>query len=169
MDSLKEKIYTGQRISHEEALSLFSWPIIELGMAAYYRRRLISPGEKVGFIIDRIFNFTNVCEAACAFCAFHARAGRIEPYELTLDEILAKVEELAAAGGTQVMLQGGLHPRHTLDTYLAMVRAVKGRFPEITLHSFSPAELVYIARDRKSTRLNSSHGYISYAVFCLKK
>src|SRR2546429_6998120 len=25
------------------------------------------------------------------------------------------------------------------------------------------------ARDRKSTRLNSSHGYISYAVFCLKK
>src|SRR2546429_2375118 len=27
----------------------------------------------------------------------------------------------------------------------------------------------YVARDRKSTRLNSSHGYISYAVFCLKK
>src|SRR6266436_1717445 len=26
-----------------------------------------------------------------------------------------------------------------------------------------------IRRDRKSTRLNSSHGYISYAVFCLKK
>src|SRR2546422_5243146 len=26
-----------------------------------------------------------------------------------------------------------------------------------------------LARDRKSTRLNSSHGYISYAVFCLKK
>src|SRR5687768_17897936 len=30
------------------------------------------------------------------------------------------------------------------------------------------AEL-YLGRDRKSTRLNSSHGYISYAVFCLKK
>src|SRR2546422_8317897 len=26
-----------------------------------------------------------------------------------------------------------------------------------------------VAEDRKSTRLNSSHGYISYAVFCLKK
>src|SRR2546422_1351255 len=26
-----------------------------------------------------------------------------------------------------------------------------------------------VVRDRKSTRLNSSHGYISYAVFCLKK
>src|SRR5687768_12845184 len=27
----------------------------------------------------------------------------------------------------------------------------------------------FVRRDRKSTRLNSSHGYISYAVFCLKK
>src|SRR2546429_6161319 len=30
-------------------------------------------------------------------------------------------------------------------------------------------ELRDLSRDRKSTRLNSSHGYISYAVFCLKK
>src|SRR5687768_17917640 len=30
-------------------------------------------------------------------------------------------------------------------------------------------KLVLVERDRKSTRLNSSHGYISYAVFCLKK
>src|SRR2546422_10230139 len=29
--------------------------------------------------------------------------------------------------------------------------------------------VVYWGEDRKSTRLNSSHGYISYAVFCLKK
>src|SRR2546429_2887097 len=32
-----------------------------------------------------------------------------------------------------------------------------------------PAETVTVRPDRKSTRLNSSHGYISYAVFCLKK
>src|SRR2546422_4754881 len=31
------------------------------------------------------------------------------------------------------------------------------------------AALGYYRQDRKSTRLNSSHGYISYAVFCLKK
>src|SRR2546422_4412225 len=30
-------------------------------------------------------------------------------------------------------------------------------------------DALFIAADRKSTRLNSSHGYISYAVFCLKK
>src|SRR2546429_4729771 len=37
----------------------------------------------------------------------------------------------------------------------------------VTLSRYA-AGLLY-ARDRKSTRLNSSHGYISYAVFCLKK
>src|SRR2546422_96580 len=37
---------------------------------------------------------------------------------------------------------------------------------------FSQAEgimQIHVSKDRKSTRLNSSHGYISYAVFCLKK
>jgi len=151
MNDLKERIYAGRRIGAAEAPELFRWPLIELGMAADFRRRLVAPGDRVGFIIDRIVNFTNVCEASCAFCAFHARAGRIEPYELALAEILAKVGELAAAGGTQVMLQGGLHPRHTLDTYAAMVRAVKERFPGIVLHSFSPAELLYVARRSGAT------------------
>src|SRR2546429_5293517 len=32
-----------------------------------------------------------------------------------------------------------------------------------------PAVVGFLPQDRKSTRLNSSHGYISYAVFCLKK
>src|SRR2546422_6387331 len=36
-------------------------------------------------------------------------------------------------------------------------------------HRFPAARTVRKVRDRKSTRLNSSHGYISYAVFCLKK
>src|SRR2546422_3498937 len=43
---------------------------------------------------------------------------------------------------------------------LLLERMEGGRFH--TVHSGS-------SRDRKSTRLNSSHGYISYAVFCLKK
>src|SRR2546422_4436859 len=37
------------------------------------------------------------------------------------------------------------------------------------LQPASPGVLQQLFQDRKSTRLNSSHGYISYAVFCLKK
>ncbi len=148
-DHLKTKIYDGERIGTQEASSLFAWDMIELGRAADRRRRLAWPGNRVGFILDRIINFTNVCEARCAFCAFHARAGLIEPYELSTEEILSKVEELENMGGTQVMLQGGLHPDYGLDTYVGMVRAVKERFPDIILHSFSPAELLHVSEKEK--------------------
>src|SRR2546429_1791025 len=44
------------------------------------------------------------------------------------------------------------------------------RFPSAALSAAFPAVSTNgCYRDRKSTRLNSSHGYISYAVFCLKK
>src|SRR6266852_9764835 len=41
--------------------------------------------------------------------------------------------------------------------------------PAAGIHGRKRAELRVPAQDRKSTRLNSSHGSISYAVFCLKK
>ena len=145
-NSLYTKIYDGKRISPDEALELFSWDIKDLGKAADFRRRLAVPGEEVGFIIDRIINFTNICQAACSFCAFHARADIIKPYEMSMDEILEKMAELSDMGGVQAMLQGGLHPAYGLETYLKMVKTVKGRFPNICLHSFSPAELFHISR-----------------------
>lgn len=143
---LYHKIHQGERITSSEALELFSWDIIDLGNAGDMRRKMAFPEERVGFIIDRIINFTNICEAACAFCAFHARANHIAPYELTVEDILSKVEDLLDAGGTQVMLQGGLHPDYTLSKYVDMVTSVKKQFPDIYLHSFSPSEIVHISR-----------------------
>src|SRR2546422_6434196 len=51
-----------------------------------------------------------------------------------------------------------------LDARLGTARGAVGARP----HGAGCRELDPLA-DRKSTRLNSSHGYISYAVFCLKK
>jgi cyclic dehypoxanthinyl futalosine synthase len=144
---LKDSIYNGERIGEEQALALFSWDLIELAKAADMRRKAIFPTEEVGFIVDRIINFTNVCEASCSFCAYHARAGQIEAYELDLEDICEKVRELVEMGGSQIMLQGGLHPDYTLDRYVDMVRTVKERFPDVFVHSFSPAELVHISRN----------------------
>lgn len=147
-NALKDKIYDGARISPEEGLALFDWDLLELGAAADFRRRLAVPGNEVGFIIDRIINYTNVCEARCAFCAFHADAGRVKAFELSTDEILDKTRELAEAGGTQVMLQGGLHPGWTLERLEELFTAIKQDFPGIYLHSLSPAEITYIAHQQ---------------------
>lgn len=145
MESLKEKIKSGERITAEEGVSLFGWDIIELGAMADLRRKIIYPDETAGFIIDRIINYTNICEAQCKFCAYHSRAGRIDPYSLTIDEILNKIDQLTDIEGLQVMLQGGLHPDAGLDFYINMVSAVRKRFPGIYLHSFSPSEIVHIS------------------------
>src|SRR2546422_7118789 len=69
-------------------------------------------------------------------------------------------------------------PRSTLFPYTTLFRSLRagplarrerrgclGRFSPVA----PPDRRRNFARDRKSTRLNSSHGYISYAVFCLKK
>ncbi len=146
MSKLKKKIESGERITADEALSLFSMDLIELGRLGDLRRKLAFPLEQVGFIIDRIINYSNICEAACTFCAYHARANRVPAYELTKGEIIEKVEALKTAGGTQVMLQGGLHPDYRLDKYVDMIKTVRKTFPEVYIHSFSPSELVHITK-----------------------
>jgi cyclic dehypoxanthinyl futalosine synthase len=144
-EKLKNKLKSGERITPEEGADLFNWDIIELGAMADFRRKMVYPDETAGFIIDRIINYTNICEAQCRFCAYHSRAGKIDPYELKMDEILDKIAELQNIDGLQVMLQGGLHPDADLEFYIGMVSAVKKRFPDIYLHSFSPSEIVHIS------------------------
>src|SRR3712207_8530894 len=64
-------------------------------------------------------------------------------------------------------------PRSTLFPYTTLFRSGQGRqvVPEHELrdHRLLPEPAEEQAADRKSTRLNSSHANISYAVFCLKK
>jgi len=145
-ENLKKKIISGDRIDSSDAVKLFSLPMPELGALADRRRRMIKDDDTVGFIRDRIVNFTNICEAKCKFCAFHARGGVIPPYEMTIDEILKKIGELNDTGGTQVMLQGGLHPEYKIEKYENMLRAVKSAFPSVFLHSLSPSEVVHMAK-----------------------
>src|SRR5438132_10787404 len=65
-------------------------------------------------------------------------------------------------------------PRSTLFPYTTLFRSEKGlrswpRSETVTRRSAWPANDAPTSPDRKSTRLNSSHTVISYAVFCLKK
>src|SRR5690554_7378670 len=62
-------------------------------------------------------------------------------------------------------------PRSTLFPYTTLFRSrVSGKLAWMLVETMAARQLtLYAARDRKSTRLNSSHVRISYAVFCLKK
>src|SRR2546429_5216117 len=68
-------------------------------------------------------------------------------------------------------------PRSTLFPYTTLFRSIFHKGQRVASHVrghgreqvFTQREHLLSSIDRKSTRLNSSHGYISYAVFCLKK
>ena len=103
-------------------------------------------GNTVTFIVDRNINYTNVCKNECKFCAFFRRKESKDAYLLTIEEILQKVQETVDAGGTQVMIQGGLYPDLGLEYYENMLRSIREKFPSIVIHSFTATEIQYFAQ-----------------------
>lgn len=141
-----DKAYAGTRIAPEEAVALFGChDLMELGRCACALARKKN-GRVVSYIVDRNINYTNICTAFCSFCAFCRREDAPDAYVLTYEEIERKIAEMAALGGTQVLLQGGLHPSLPFTWYLELIRAMKKKFPEVVLHAFSPPELSHLAR-----------------------
>ena len=100
-------------------------------------------GEKLRtYVIDRNINYTNVCSANCTFCAFKRNINDDESYTLTTEQLHEKMRELSEIGGTQVLLQGGMHPGLGIEFYEDMLRGLKAEFPHIHIHGFSPPEFV---------------------------
>ena len=118
---------------------------IELGILADAERARRFDNT-VTFIVDRNINYTNVCVNECKFCAFFRRKDHKDAYLLSYDEILEKVRETVEAGGTQVMIQGGLYPDLGLPYYEKMLRLIKDKFPSIAIHSFTATEILHFAR-----------------------
>ena len=114
-------------------------------IAAADQLRHESVGDAVTYVVNRNINYTNICLYHCGFCAFSKGRGsknlRGPAYNLDLAEVARRALEAAAAGATEVCLQGGIHPSFTGETYLNIVRAVKEAVPSIHVHAFSPLEI----------------------------
>ncbi len=149
-DDLLEKVWQGGRIDQTEALSLYSLPLEELGALANRRRQLARAsaydgrgGDIVTYIVDRNVNYTNVCNVYCKFCAFYRVEKDADSYVISLEEMDRKIEETIALGGTQILMQGGHHPKLSMQWYLDLLSHIKTRFPQINIHGFSPSEFVH--------------------------
>jgi cyclic dehypoxanthinyl futalosine synthase len=145
-DDILEKALDGERLSVEEGVALFgvdNLPV--LGSAAHEIRKRHHPEPVVTYVVDRNINYTNICVSGCLFCAFHRQATDPDAYVLSRDELFRKIDELVSVGGTQILMQGGLHPELRLDYYCDMLRAIKERY-DIHIHTFSPPEIVHFAR-----------------------
>ncbi len=133
------------RITKKQALDLLKKAdLLGLGEWADGTRKDLHPEKVVTFVVDRNINYTNICINKCTFCAFWRDKKDRDAYVLNKDELFKKIEETIALGGTQILMQGGLHPDFDIGYYIDLLKAIKARF-NINVHGFSPPEICYIA------------------------
>jgi len=150
-EGVGEKILAGGRLTRDEAtLLLRDGELLELGLLADAIRERLHPEGIVTYIIDRNVNYTNICTAQCAFCAFYRDLPSSEGYVLSKEELARKIEETIALGGNQVLLQGGLHPDLGIEYYEGLFRWMKSTYG-IWVHGLSPAEVNHIAKVSRLT------------------
>jgi len=149
LDELCQKVWDGGRIQRDEALRLYHLPLEELGALADRRRQLHRAAahggrgnDVVTYIVDRNVNYTNVCNVYCKFCAFWRSEKDADSYVITHEEMDRKIEETLALGGTQILMQGGHHPKLSKQWYLDLLSHIRTKFPQVNVHGFSPSEFV---------------------------
>jgi cyclic dehypoxanthinyl futalosine synthase len=135
------------RLTDAQALELYHVPSLQdLGEWATNVTRRLHPGDERTYVIDRNINYTNVCTAKCTFCAFRRDHEDEDSYTLSYEQIGAKIRELVAIGGTQVLMQGGMNDRLPIEWYEDLLRYIKSNFPTVHVHAFSPPEFVEFER-----------------------
>src|SRR5438045_565787 len=151
-DALTERVLAGERISTDDAFELYRWPLEELGALANARRDLAKAKsyagcgrEIVNYIVDRNINYTNVCNVYCKFCAFYRTERDEDHYVLSFEQIDQKLDELSAADGVQILMQGGHHPKLPFQWYLDLLQHIRQKYPHINIHGFSPPEFQHFA------------------------
>lgn len=138
------------RLSVDEALNLIkNEDLRELGEMASAKKLELHPNKITTFIVDRNINYTNTCWVDCKFCAFYKHVNEDEAYLLSFDEIDKKIDELIDIGGTQILFQGGVHPKLKIQWYEELISHIATKYPNIDIHGFSAVEIDYIAKVSK--------------------
>jgi len=147
LTAILDRAMAGKVVSETEVVRLFQArgdEFTTVCAAADGLRQRVN-GDVVSYVVNRNINYTNICYFRCQFCAFSkgkmSENLRGTPYDLGLDEIVRRAREAWDRGATEVCMQGGMHPRYTGDTYLAICRAVRDAVPGMHIHAFSPLEV----------------------------
>lgn len=147
IETILNRAVSGEWLPVVEALRLYhDAPLPLLMQAAHTLRCKLHPHREVSWIIDRNVNYTNICASGCKFCNFFRSGHHPEGYVIDLEDLCSRTAEMFQAGGRQLLLQGGMHPKLGLDYYTNLFRELKKRFPLLKLHALGPPEVIHISR-----------------------
>jgi 7,8-didemethyl-8-hydroxy-5-deazariboflavin synthase CofH subunit len=133
----------GRELSERDAALLLRAEGADLtalcGTADLARREDV--GDDVSFVVNRNLNFTNVCYVGCSFCGFSRHKDDEDAYDHEMSVLVDKTRDAVARGATEVCIQGGIHPNKTHHHYRQILTTLKGEFPDLHIHAFSPEEI----------------------------
>jgi cyclic dehypoxanthinyl futalosine synthase len=141
--TIRAKVAGGERITRDEGLRLLrEVPLLELSPLAMAWRRRHNPEPRVTFVVDTNLNYTNACDAYCAFCSFYRTPGQQGEYTYSIEQMMEQFSRAREMGCTTVLLQGGLNKDIPFDYYLDLVRETLRRFPGLHPHFYSAPEIM---------------------------
>lgn len=139
---IRERLAGGERLGFEDGVTLFRTDDLPaLGQMARSVQRTLN-GDAVTYARNQKIEPTNVCVLSCRFCEFALRRGLPGAYELTLDEVLARIGPEVR----EVHLTGGMPPDWPWERHVEMVRALRMRFPALGIKAFTAVEIDFFQR-----------------------
>lgn len=146
MKDIAEKVEAGVRLSEEDGLYLYqSNDLLSIGQLANQVNQRLN-GNKVYFIENMSLYFTNVCEAHCAFCNFRRDQEDEDAYTLSPDEMIAYIDQHIHPGVREFHIVGGHNPHVPFEYYVTSIRALKERYPNVTMKAYTAAEIDFFSR-----------------------
>lgn len=137
-----------------DIVRLYRAPLWLLGGVANGITHMLT-GRRVGYIVNMIMNYTNICVVGCSFCSFYRKPGSPDAYKLEAREAaLRVVDAWRRYRIRQVLFQGGVDPGIPLEYYEEAFRIIKEETRgEVAIHGLSVVELEWLARvNRMSLR-----------------
>lgn len=144
--TIEQKVYQGQRLGASEGLFLYQEaPLPALAALANWVRER-RHGNRTTYILNMHLNYSNLCTLSCMFCAFAKKRGEDGAYEMSMEEMIARVAPLKDVPGAEVHIVGGLHPDYPYAYYPKLLATLRDRYPGIHLKAFTAVEIEYFAQ-----------------------
>ncbi len=147
LDTILLKAAECRRIPRGEALALASDPSVDrvhaLGQAALANRTRRF-GRDATYVLNLAINPSNICDAKCEFCHYHAEEGDADAYVLSEDDILRRIAELSPR---EVHITGGLNRFWSFQKACQLIGRIRELHPAVYIKAYTAVEIDRFARD----------------------
>jgi aminodeoxyfutalosine synthase len=140
-----EKIQKGERLTLDDGLALYATrDIVALGRMAHAVQQVRS-GDAVYFVLNQKIEHTNICVLSCKFCDFAVKKGDPRAYEMTSEEILARLTPEIR----EVHITGGMPADWPWERYVDIVASIHARLPDADVKAFTAVEIDFFHKKFK--------------------